>query len=336
MITGISEFGFSCPKMAVSWRTSVFSKNALPKPLFFYSVFLGGALLGQVVKKGKFRTPTTKRKKWLIIEKLIFWYFCVFLFFLFFVLVFCVFFGVFFFFLFCVFFLLVFCCFVFPFLASEWQKTCFPPKKAFFFVYFWSVFLCFFWPCTCSISRLLSLSLSLSLVLFFFSSLLSFFVCFLLVPSFFSLYLFFFSVLFAFVSWNHNIEIFNFKVFFINPMSVFGLLSCFSLSNPFFLSLFFFLVFSYVFLFNINVFGFKKTQVEKHHLLVKRGVATKRFFNNLCFEKCEKLSFFFWPFFGQNLGWCSESTVKIGISAHFQKQKKENDDHFPKLLSGPS
>ena len=33
---------------------------------------------GQVVKKGKFWTPTQKRKNWLRIEKLFFWYFCVF------------------------------------------------------------------------------------------------------------------------------------------------------------------------------------------------------------------------------------------------------------------
>ena len=41
------------------------------------------------------------------------------------------------------------------------------------------------------------------------------------------------------------------------------------------------------------------------------------FFMNLCFAKCEKLSFFFWHFFG-----CfSKNTIKIGILAHFSKQK---------------
>ena len=58
-----------------------------------------------------------------------------------------------------------------------------------------------------------------------------------------------------------------------------------------------------MFLFNIIVFGFKKTQVEKHQFLVKRGVATKRFFfMNLCFAKCEKLSFFLGATFWANFG----------------------------------
>ena len=50
-----------------------------------------------------------------------------------------------------------------------------------------------------------------------------------------------------------------------------------------------------MFLFNINVVGFK-TQVEKHQFWVKRGVATNRFFYEPVFCKCEKLSFLdiFW------------------------------------------
>ena len=57
-----------------------------------------------------------------------------------------------------------------------------------------------------------------------------------------------------------------------------------------------------MFLFNIIVFVFKKTKLKKHQILVKRGVATKRvFFMTLCFAKCEKLSFFLGPFFGQIL-----------------------------------
>ena len=81
-------------------------------------------------------------------------------------------------------------------------------------------------------------------------------------------------------------------------------------------------------------FGFQKTQVEKHQFLVKRGVATKRLFNNLCFAQCAKLSFF--PFFGQILVDVHKNTIKIGISAHFQKQKRDKKDHFEGLLSGPS
>ena len=57
-----------------------------------------------------------------------------------------------------------------------------------------------------------------------------------------------------------------------------------------------------MFLFNIIVFWFQKKQVEKHQFLVKRGVATKRFFYmNLCFATCAKLSFFGGPFLGQIL-----------------------------------
>ena len=64
-----------------------------------------------------------------------------------------------------------------------------------------------------------------------------------------------------------------------------------------------------MFLFNIKVFDFqtnnlkkKKKNKKKNNFLVNRGVATKRFFINLCFGKCEKLSFFWCPFFGQILG----------------------------------
>ena len=44
-----------------------------------------------------------------------------------------------------------------------------------------------------------------------------------------------------------------------------------------------------------------KTQVEKYKFLVKRGVATKRFFMNLCFAKCVKLSLLGGHFFLQVL-----------------------------------
>ena len=75
MISGISVF--LCPKMAVSWRTSVCQKRLCWNP-YFYSVFFGCAFVGQVVKKGKFWTHTKKRKNWLITEKLFFGYFYVF------------------------------------------------------------------------------------------------------------------------------------------------------------------------------------------------------------------------------------------------------------------
>ena len=58
-----------------------FPKKSLLKPLFL-QCFLGARFLGQVVKKGKFWTPTQKRRKFsLITEKLIFEYVLFFLFF---------------------------------------------------------------------------------------------------------------------------------------------------------------------------------------------------------------------------------------------------------------
>ena len=67
-------FWVFCPKMAVSWRTSVFQKNLL-KPLF-YCVF-GCALFGPSCQKRKFWTPTKKGKNWLLTETH-FWVFFVF------------------------------------------------------------------------------------------------------------------------------------------------------------------------------------------------------------------------------------------------------------------
>ena len=70
-------------------------------------------------------------------------------------------------------------------------------------------------------------------------------------------------------------------------------------------------------LFNMHVFGFKTNNLKKHNFLVKRGVATKRFFYQPVFAKCEKLSFFCGALFGANFGSCSKITINIGISAHF-------------------
>ena len=81
-------------------------------------VFWGARLFGQVVKKGKFWTPT---KNWLIIAKLVFCFGS----FVFFCLFFC-------FVLFCCFF-----CSFFPFFASHWKNLPPPQKKRTFFVYFW-------------------------------------------------------------------------------------------------------------------------------------------------------------------------------------------------------
>ena len=50
------------------------------------------------------------------------------------------------------------------------------------------------------------------------------------------------------------------------------------------------------------MFIFQKGQAKKHQFLVKLGVAAERFFNSLCFAKCEKLPFFGGGHFGANFG----------------------------------
>ena len=56
-----------------------------------------------------------------------------------------------------------------------------------------------------------------------------------------------------------------------------------------------------MFLVQHECFWFQNKQLKKHKFLVKRGVATERFFINLCSAKCEKLSFWGGPFLGQIL-----------------------------------
>ena len=77
MITGIYEFGLFCPKMAVSWRITVFWNWCAETPIFI--VFWGCALSGPSCQKGEFLYTHQKiRNFWLITEKLIFWFFFVF------------------------------------------------------------------------------------------------------------------------------------------------------------------------------------------------------------------------------------------------------------------
>ena len=61
MITGISGFGFFCPKMAVSWRTSVFKKCLTETPSFIV-FFLVRACLAKLSKKGNSGHPPKKKK----------------------------------------------------------------------------------------------------------------------------------------------------------------------------------------------------------------------------------------------------------------------------------
>ena len=197
------------------------------------------------------------------------------------------------------FFFFVFC-FFFVFWLFNTKKTLFSPRKG-HFLFIFSVSLSFslslFWPP----SFCVSLSLSLSFLLFFLSSFLSFFFAVFWFLVFVSFFLFLSSLLFFHE--RNNIKIFNCKFFLHQYFLFFGFLSFF-LSSSFFLSLLF-PDFKLCFLFNIKVFGFKTDNLKKKQkFLVKREVATKRFFFfiNLCFAKCEKLSFFLGHFFWQFLG----------------------------------
>ena len=143
MITGIYEFGFFfVQKWPFRDAHLLFKKKAL-KPLFL-QCFWGARFLGQVVKIGKFWTPTQKRRKnSLITEKLIFEYFLCFL----------VFFSFFFFFCFFVCFVFFLCCFGGFKGHVRWPEG--PPHLAlnppylffvlFLFCFFLGGFLLFFW-----------------------------------------------------------------------------------------------------------------------------------------------------------------------------------------------
>ena len=55
-----------------------------------------------------------------------------------------------------------------------------------------------------------------------------------------------------------------------------------------------------MFLFIINVFGFKNPKLKNTNFWSKGKLQENGFFMSLCFAKCEKLSFF-GPFWGQIL-----------------------------------
>ena len=88
-----------------------------------------------------------------------------------------------------------------------------------------------------------------------------------------------------------------------------------------------------MFLFNINVLGFKKTKLKNTNFWSKGELQQNGFFMKLCFGKCEKLSFFcplfakFWLMFKKH--------YKKRYFSTFLKTKKQKM-HFEVLLSGPS
>ena len=187
--------------------------------------------------------------------------------------------------------LLCFLCFLID------KKPVFPPRKG-HFLFIFNVSLSFslnlFWPPPFSVS--LSLSLCCS---FLFTFLLVFLFCFLFV-SCFCLFLSL-SFFIAFVSWKEKHENIQLQFVFLKYF-LFLLVSClaFLFQIPF-SYLCFFLILSYVFSSTSMFLVSKRTNWEAQKKQ-KKQIATKRFFfMNLCFAKCEKLSFFFCPFFCQFL-----------------------------------
>ena len=117
--------------------------------------------------------------------------------------------------------------------------------------------------------------------------------------------------------------------------SFLGFLSCFlfEISFPY---LCFFPDFELCFLFNIIVFGFKKPKLKNTFFQKKGGCNITGFFYEPVFCKMWKVIVFFLAFFLAIFWLFFKKHYKIGISAHFSKQKITKKWHFWKLLSGPS
>ena len=210
---------------------------------------------------------------------------------------------------FCFFF---FALFFFVFLIEK--KPVFPLEKGIFCLFSMFLFLSpwtFFGLPPFFLFLFLCLSLSLSFYCLFF--LLVFLLCFIFV-SCFCLFFISLSSLLLFHEKN-NMNIFNCNFFFSWNIFSFFLVSC--------LAFLFQIPFSYLllfpdfkfFLFNINVFSFKKNKLISTKKQTKK-LQQNGFFMNLCFAKCEKLSFFL-PLFCQILVHVQKNTIKKGISAHF-------------------
>ena len=70
------------------------------------------------------------------------------------------------------------------------------------------------------------------------------------------------------------------------------------------------------------MFFFQNKQVNKHQLLVKRGVATKCFLRTCVLQNVKSHRFCLADFLSNLFD--VQKHCKIGISAHMQKQKEEN------------
>ena len=159
----------------------------------------------------------------------------------------------------------------------------------------------------------LFLFLCLSVVLFFFSSFLSFFFAFFLFLVFVSFFPFLSSLLLFHEKKNIKISNCNFFLKYF----LFLLVSCLAfLFQISFSYLCFFLILSYVFCSTSMFLVSKRTnwKAQKTKKQLQQNVFF--FFMNLCFAKCQKLSFFFASFFAKF--WLMfKKHFKIGISANF-------------------
>ena len=361
MITGISGFGFFGPKMAVSWRICFLQKKFAETPIFI--VFLGCALFGPSCQKGKFWTPTQKRKKLTDNWKAHFWVFfgfsCFFFFFFFFVFfcMFCCFlcfFGGFkghvrwpegpphlalnppyLFFLFVLFF---FGFFLVPFLSLGHligPKTLFFlfVKKFFLSAFLFFIFECLpfflhslFWPPPFSLFLSLSFSLFWASFSFFLSS--SFLSFFFASFGFLFLSLSFFWFLLCFCFMKGTTSKYSItKFLFINPFSFLLVSSLlFSFKSPFLIFVFF-PAFKFCF-FNINVF-LKKCKFKKKTPIFGQegGCNITVFFYQPVFCKMWKVIVFGGAFFA-NFCCFQKKHYKIGILAHFSKQKLQKKGYI--------
>ena len=141
-----------------------------------------------------------------------------------------------------------------------------------------------------------SFSVSLFFFSFFLPSCLSFLLSF--GSFFFSLSFFFCLLCFCFMT-TANIKGFNCNVFFHQSCVFFGFLSCF-LFQISFSYLWCFPGIQLCFFVQHQCFGYQKHKLKNTNFWSKGELQQNGFFNNLCFAKCEKLSFL--PFFGPIIG----------------------------------
>ena len=165
----------------------------------------------------------------------------------------------------------------------------------------------------------LFLFLCLSVVLFLFSFLLVFLFCFLFV-SCFCLFLSF-SFFIAFLSWKEKHQNIQLQFFSWNVFSFFVSCLAFLFQIPF-SYLCFFLILSYVFCSTSMFFISKRTNWKAQKKQKKNNCnKTGFFFMNLCFAKCQKLSFFFASFFA-NFWLMFKKHYKNRYFSKFLKAKK--------------